>query len=248
MMPSFENRLSSYKYSRERKNFNRSDFFRDGEEGKEMDIEHIVHPRIEGYLRNLAPPLDSVLKEMQELGEAEDFPIVGPVVGRLLFQLTLMTGSKRVFEMGSGFGYSAYWFAKAVGEGGQVVYTDLSGDNVSKAREFFRRGGIIDRIRIEIGDALDILDREVGMFDIILNDIDKESYPRVHDLALRRLKPGGLLITDNMLWSGKVVSDGSPDMSTRGIKELTRLLYESHQFYTTIVPIRDGVSISVKLP
>lgn len=214
---------------------------------KKIETEtYIVNPDIEGYLKNLIPLEDEVLKEMGKLGEERGFPIIGPIVGRLLYQLAIMIRAKRVFEMGSGFGYSAYWFAKAVGDGGEVVFTELSQKNAQLGRDFFRRGGVDRIVRIHVGDALQILEETEGEFDIIFNDIDKEYYPLAVDKAYKKLRRGGLFITDNVLWFGRVLTDDlSP--STKGVKEFTRLLFSEKGFLTTIIPIRDGVSLSVKM-
>jgi len=207
---------------------------------------YIVNPNIEEYLRGLTPVEDEVLAEMEEMGRERDFPVVGPLVGRLLYQLAVMTGAKKVFEMGSGFGYSSYWFAKALGNEGFVVFTDLSQKNAKMAEEFFRRGGVEGKIRIYVGDSLQILRRFEEKFDIIFNDIDKEYYPLVVDQAYKKLKPGGLFITDNVLWHGKVLTDDSSP-GTKGVKEFTRKLLAHDGFLTTIIPLRDGISLSVKL-
>ncbi len=207
---------------------------------------YIVNPDIEEYLKNLIPVEDEVLKEMERLGEEREFPIIGPIVGRFLYQIAIIIGAKRIFEMGSGFGYSAYWFAKAIGDSGEVVFTELSQRNAQLARDFFRRGGIDRIVQIHVGDALEVLEKTKGEFDIIFNDIDKEYYPLVVDKAYKKLRSGGLFITDNVLWFGRVLTDDSSP-STKGIKEFTRLLLSENRFLTTIIPIRDGVSLSVKL-
>jgi predicted O-methyltransferase YrrM len=212
---------------------------------KEIET-YIVNPKIEEYLRNLDPVQDDVLREMERLGNERGFPIIGPLVGRLIYQLAVIVGAKRVLELGSGFGYSAYWFAKAVGEGGRVIFTELSEKNTRLAREFFRRGGVDRRIDIHTGDALRILEEIDGEFDIIFNDIDKEYYPLVVDNVYKKLRQGGLFITDNVLWFGRVLTDDlSP--STEGVKEFTRLLFQEQGFLSTVIPIRDGISLSVKL-
>jgi predicted O-methyltransferase YrrM len=214
---------------------------------KKIETEtYIVNPNIEEYLKKLIPVEDEVLKEMEKLGEERGFPIIGPVVGRLLYQIAIMIGAKRVFEMGSGFGYSAYWFAKAVGDDGEVVFTELSQKNAQLAKDFFKRGGVDRKVQIHVGDALEILEETEGEFDIIFNDIDKEYYPIVVDKAYKKLRHGGLFITDNVLWFGRVLTDDSSP-STKGVKEFTRLLFSEKGFFTTIIPIRDGVSLSVKL-
>jgi caffeoyl-CoA O-methyltransferase len=208
--------------------------------------DYIVNPQIEEYLKSLAPTDDIILKEMEELGKERNFPIVGPLVGKLLHQLALTIGAERIFEMGSGFGYSAYWFAKAVHDSGTVFFTEFSKDNAHLALNFFKRAEVDDRIKIHVGDSLSILDSIPGHFDIIFNDIDKEHYPLVVEKASNRLRKGGLLIADNILWFGRVLRDGDSS-STKGVKEFTRLLLSEKGFLTTIIPIRDGISISLKL-
>lgn len=205
----------------------------------------IVNPDIESYLKDLFPPRDPILEEMERHGEETGFPIVGPLVGRLLWQLAAAVGARRVFELGSGFGYSALWFARAVGEGGEVVFTDLSGDNAALARDYFHRAGLAQRIRIVCGDALEALDREEGPFDVIFNDVDKEFYPRTVKRACDKLRSGGLFITDNALWYGRVLTR-DPSESTAGVREFTRLLLEEKSFLTNILPLRDGISVSLK--
>ncbi|HEX9665612.1 MAG TPA: O-methyltransferase [Thermodesulfobacteriota bacterium] len=208
--------------------------------------DYIVNPQIEEYLRSLEPTDDIILKEMEELGRERGFPIVGPLVGRLLHQLALAIGAERIFEMGSGFGYSAYWFAKALSDGGTLFFTDFSNDNGKLALSFFKRAEINNRIKIHVGDSLSILDTIPGHFDIIFNDIDKERYPLVVEKAYNRLRKGGLLIADNLLWFGRVLRNDDSS-STKGVKEFTRLLLSEKGFLTTIIPIRDGISISLKL-
>ncbi|MGB7293797.1 MAG: O-methyltransferase [Thermodesulfobacteriota bacterium] len=208
--------------------------------------DYIVNPKIEEYLKSLSPADDNILREMEELGKERDFPIVGPLVGKLLLQLALAIGAERIFEMGSGFGYSAYWFARALHDSGTLFFTEFSNNNARLALNFFKRAKIDNRIRIHVGDSLSILDTIPGDFDIIFNDIDKERYPLVVEKAYNRLRKGGLLIADNLLWFGRVLRDDDSS-STKGVKEFTRLLLSEKGFLTTIIPIRDGISISLKL-
>lgn len=183
---------------------------------------------------------------MEEFAKKEGIPIIGPQVGRLLYQLSITINAKRIFELGSAFGYSAYWFAKAVGKDGQVYFTDLSEDNILLAKDFIKLVGYEDRIQINFGDGSSILEETEGEFDIIFNDIEKEDYPHVIDKAYEKLRSGGLFITDNVLWHGRVVSEDT-SAATEGVREFTKRLMSHKGFYTTIVPIRDGLSISVKL-
>jgi predicted O-methyltransferase YrrM len=205
----------------------------------------IVDPAIDRFLHRLANPEDPILREMELLAAERSFPIVGPQVGNLLHLLTRATSAKQVIELGSGFGYSAYWFAKAVGPDGLVVLTENSPEQATEAATFLRRGGLENRVRIEIGDALEIVDQIGGEFDIVFNDVDKEQYPLVLDRAAAALRPGGLLISDNMLWYGTVLEDDPAEASTRGVKQLIRMLHESREFRTVMLPLRDGVSVSI---
>ena len=205
----------------------------------------ITVPEVEDYIYAMLPPRDEVLAEIELEASKNDVPIVGPAVGRVLYQLAMISGAKRIFEMGSAIGYSTIWWARAVGEGGRVIYTDGDRKNADKARRYFDRAGVSQRITVRVGDALEFLSEEKEPYDIIFNDIDKVDYPRGFRVALPRLKSGGLFITDNVLWSGKV-SQPNPDPQTKAILEFNKLIYESKDLFTTILPIRDGVSVCVK--
>lgn len=207
----------------------------------------IVTPEIESYLHQVLPDPEPVLAEMEEEARRTGFPIVGPLVGRLLYTLAQIRGARRVFELGSGFGYSAYWFAKGVGPDGLVIHTDLSEDLSTRARKYLERAGLAERVQFAIGDALALFAAETGPFDLVFCDIDKAQYPLVPELALPRLAPGGLLVFDNLLWYGRVLDPEPESAATRGVLELTRRLYARSDLATTILPLRDGVSVSVKL-
>jgi predicted O-methyltransferase YrrM len=193
----------------------------------------------------MLPPRDEVLAEMEADAAKNDVAIVGPAVARVLHQLAVISGAKKIFEMGSAIGYSTIWWARAVGEGGRVIYTDGDPKRAEKARRYFDRAGVAKRITVRVGDALEILSEEKEQYDIIFNDIDKTDYPRVIRLALPRLKSGVLFITDNVLWNGKV-SQPNPDAQTKAILEFNKLIYASPDLFTTILPLRDGVSLCVK--
>jgi predicted O-methyltransferase YrrM len=203
---------------------------------------------VEDYVYSLLPPRDAVLAEIEAEAARRKIPIVGPAVGRVLHQFALMIGAKNVFEMGSAVGYSTIWWAQAVGESGKVIYTDGDKKNADQARGYFERAGVANRIHIRTGDALELLSEQKEEFDIIFNDVDKEDYPRVFRLAVPRLRKGGLFITDNVLWSGRVAQDSSTDQDkeTQAIREFNRLLYSSPDLFTTILPIRDGVGVAMK--
>jgi len=205
----------------------------------------ITVPEVEDYLYAMLPPRDEVLTEMEAEATKNDVPIVGPAVARVLYQLAAISGAKTVFEMGSAIGYSTIWWARAVGEGGRVVYTDSDPKNADKARRYFERAGVSRRITVRVGDSFEILSEEKTPYDIIFNDVDKTDYPRAFRLALSRLKRGGLFISDNVLWSGKVAQP-NPDAATKAILEFNKLICESNELFTTILPLRDGISVCVK--
>jgi len=207
----------------------------------------IVNQDIEEYLRRLYDDEDPVRRDMEELAKVKRFPIVGPLVGRSLVVLTRAIGARRVFELGSGYGYSALHFARAVGEGGTVHCTELSAENVELARGFLERAGVSDRVTYHQEDAATALRRVGGTWDVVYNDIDKVGYPETVDLAYDRLRPGGLFISDNVLWSGRILpgeDDGKPD--TAGIREFTSRLFAHPGFHTFVNPTRDGVSVSLR--
>lgn len=201
---------------------------------------------VDDYLYSMLPKRDEVLAEMEEYATQHHIPIVGPAVARVLQQLAVMIGARTVFELGSAIGYSTIWWAQAVGDKGRVIYTDGDRKNAERARGYFARAGVANRIAIHTGDALEFLSEQKEEFDIIFNDVDKEDYPRVLRLISPRLRKGGLFITDNVLWSGRVAEKNPTDAKTKAILEFNRKLYDSRDFYTTILPIRDGLAVAMK--
>ncbi|HZU22885.1 MAG TPA: O-methyltransferase [Terriglobales bacterium] len=209
----------------------------------------ITYPAVERYLYSSLPLRDEVLRKIEAEAQARKIPIVGPAVGRVLHQLALTLKARSVFEMGSAVGYSTIWWARAVGAGGRVIYTDGDRKNAAEAQRYFEQAGVADRIDVCVGDALEILsEQKPGSFDIVFNDVDKEDYLRVLKLAVARVRTGGLLITDNVLWRGEVADpEKSSDKRAQIIAEYNRQLYSSRELFTTILPLRDGVAVSLKL-
>jgi predicted O-methyltransferase YrrM len=201
---------------------------------------------VDDYLYSLLPKRDAVLAEMEDYATAHHVPIVGPAVARVLQQLALMINARTVCELGSAIGYSTIWWAQAVGNEGRVIYTDGDPKNAERARGYFARTGVAGRITLHVGDALEFLSEQKQQFDVIFNDVDKDDYPRVLRLVAPRLRKGGLFITDNVLWSGRVAGNNPKDARTKAILEFNRKLYDSEEFYTTILPIRDGLAVAVK--
>ena len=209
--------------------------------------EDVTAPAVDDYLYSMLPPRDEVMAEMEDYATKHNVPIVGPAVARVLQQLAMTINAKHVFEMGSAIGYSTIWWARAVGDGGRVTYTDGGAENAERARRYFARAGVANRIDIRVGDALELLSEQRQEFDIIFCDVDKEDYPRAFRLVAPRLRKGGLFITDNVLWSGRVTQKSPSDSTTKAIQEFNRLVYKSSEFFTTILPLRDGLAVALKL-
>lgn len=204
-------------------------------------------PAIEEYLRRLQPAPAKVLQAMETAGTERGFPIIGPLVGRLCAQLAQAVGARRVFEMGSGFGYSTAWFAQAVGPAGRVVHTDGSAELSGEAQGWLGQARLRRRVDFRVGDARALLRADKGPYDVVFIDIDKEQYPDAWEIARHKVRPGGLVLTDNALWQGKVADPRARDAATRGVREYLRLAHEDGSFVTTVVPLRDGVAVSLRL-
>lgn len=207
---------------------------------------NILFPKIENYLSKLMVSDDAVLRDMEKHAAKSDFPIIGPAVGRLLFQYARALQAQRIFELGSGFGYSALWFACAMPDEGQIYCTDFLPENLHLAERYFDRAGLRKKLSTLAGSALESLAKTDGEFDIILMDIDKEIYPQGFRQAWPRLRQGGMFIVDNTLWKGKVAEE-NPDETTRNILELTRLVFAQKDALATLLPLRDGVIVAMKI-
>ena len=206
---------------------------------------NIVHPEIEKYLESLLPPRQSIFYELEEKAVKEDFSTVGPEVGTLIEILARSIFAKRILELGSGFGYSGLWFARALPPDGKIILTDFEEANHSMAIENFKKAGYKYLMEFRVGDALQIMKEIEGPFDIIFNDMDKEFYSRVIDPVHALLRVGGLFITGNTLFYGKVVQ-GEVEEATRVIREFNLKLRKHKGFQTIQLPMRDGLSISIK--
>jgi len=207
----------------------------------------ITNESVEKYMHDLVPERDQVLHEIEELAAEQKIPIIGPAVGRLLEQLAQLINAGRIFEMGSAVGYSTIWLARGVGTGGKVYYSDGSRDRAQLAKSYFDRAGMRDRIEILTGNSLDLIDETDGEFDIVFNDVDKHYYPEVYRRVRDRVRVGGLLLTDNVLWYGKVTDPNVDDRDTEAIRKFNQMLYRDECYLTTIMPLRDGVSIALRI-
>lgn len=208
----------------------------------------IVDPAVEAYMRELQARHDEpVLLEMEAYAREHDFPIVDRLVGVSLELLARSIGARRVVELGSGFGYSGYWFSRAIGPDGELHLTDGDPENARMATDFLGRAGLDGPVQFHVGDAVTTLNGLEGDFDIVYDDIDKHGYPEAWLAARDRIRIGGLYLCDNVLWSGRVTDPGQTGRSTEAIREHNRLIAEDASYLSTIVPTRDGVMVALRL-
>jgi predicted O-methyltransferase YrrM len=208
---------------------------------------NFLDPAISTYLDNLVSRPDE-LREMERIAESTKFPIIGPASGQLCYLVARLIGARRIFELGSGYGYSTAWFARAVQEngGGEVHHVVWDEDLSKRAREHLGRLGYGDLVRYHVAEAVETLRATDGPFDLIFNDINNRDYPASIDAILPKLRRGGALVIDNLLWSGRILdpADQSPD--TEGVRAVTRRIMESSDWVATIVPVRDGVLVAYR--
>lgn len=206
---------------------------------------HITDPRIASYLMNLQPEEDPRLLAMEEKAKAMNFPIIDRQVGRFLHLLTLLKRPKLVVELGSGFGYSALWIARALEDDARIVLTEYAEKNLAYARQMFTGEGLAHMAEFRTGNALE-LGQEYDDIDILFIDMDKHLYPAALDAMLPHLAPKGLLIADNALWRGRVV-EILDTKNNEPVKKFNEIMSRHHDFFTTIVPVGDGVLIASRL-
>ena len=201
---------------------------------------------ISAYLDSLVPPRHPELQKMEAEAKRTNFPIIGPAAGQFCYLMTRLTGARSVFELGSGFGYSTAWFARAVQENGGGVVHHVVWDESLSARAWVHLAALgLDRlVTFHVGEAVDELRKTDGPFDVVFNDIDKAGYPASLPVIAERLRPGGLLLVDNLLWHRRVLDPSDATADTAGVRELTRLVTTSPQWIASIVPIRDGILVA----
>jgi len=207
----------------------------------------ITPDAIEAYVDAHLAARDPALAAVEAQGARENWPIVGPAEGTLLHILTRLVNAKRALELGTAIGYSTTWIARGLAAEGELLTVEHNPDTAKMASENLRRTGIADRVRVLVGDAREILPDLAGPFDLIFNDIDKEAYPAVLPRCTELLRVGGMLVTDNVLWSGSVANARVRDASTKAIRAYNDALAADARFRSLIVPLRDGVSVALKL-
>ena len=206
----------------------------------------VLAPRVATYLDELVPPRPQRLAQLEAEARRTGFPIIGPATGHLCYLLTRLSNARHVFELGSGFGYSTAWFARAVKEnGGGIVHHVVWDDRLSRAaRENLAALGLADVVQFHVGEAVATLQQAAGPFDVIFNDIDKQDYPKALDVITTKLRPGGLLLVDNMLWSGRIFQRRDTSPATRGVRELTRRIQADPSWIASVIPVRDGLLVA----
>jgi predicted O-methyltransferase YrrM len=211
----------------------------------------IVPDAVERYLASLNRLADPLLDELARVGREEDLPLIDAEVGALLRVLALASGARQILEVGTAIGYSGIWLAGALPEDGTLTTIDIDPERARRARANFARAGLDSRVNVVVGDAAAIVATLEGPFDLIYQDGAKDLYTPLLDALVSRLRPGGLLVTDNVLWDGEVVP-GFVDrprkdaVSTRLISEYNQRLVAHPELQTSIVPLRDGVAVAVK--
>ncbi len=200
------------------------------------------------YLDGLVPPRPQTLQQMETYAAAHNFPIVGPASGQFCYFLAKLMGAQRIFELGSGYGYSTAWFARAVQEnGGGAVHHVVWDDKLSQmARQHLSELGYDGLIHYHVSEAVQKLRETAGLFDIIFNDIDKQAYPDAVPVIAEKLRPGGVLIVDNTIWSGRVWDSTNQEASTLAIRRFNDLITNDPNWIATLVPIRDGLMVAQK--
>jgi caffeoyl-CoA O-methyltransferase len=208
----------------------------------------ILHEKVQDYLTSLVPPREPELQKMEEYADEHDFPIIGPVCGYYCYQLARMIGARSIFELGSGYGYSTAWFAKAVKEnGGGVVHHTVWDEKLSnRAREHLAALDSTNVVEFHVAEAVETLRQTAGPFDIIFNDIDKEAYPDSLPIIKEKLRHGGLLIIDNMIWHGQILDPNDHKKSTEAIRRFTRDITSDLDWIVSLFPARDGMIVAYK--
>ena len=208
----------------------------------------LTYQTAQDYLTSLVPLREKELQEMEAYAEKHDFPIIGPACGYYCYQIARMINAKSVFELGSGYGYSTAWFSKAVREnGGGVVHHTVWDEELSKmASNHLLRLGFADIVQYHVAEAVESLRQEAGPFDIIFNDIDKQAYPESLGVIKNKLRSGGILIIDNMLWSGRIFDAKDTSLATEGVREFTRRITTDNDWVVSLAPVRDGMIVAYK--
>ena len=202
---------------------------------------------LERYIRENSAPQGDVLDWLEKeswLRTSHGRMISGPEVGALLHHFVQMLKPGRILELGTFTGYSTIWMASALPEGGKIDSIEINDELEDLVHEGFRRAGCQDKIRLIIGDALDVLPMIDETYDLAYIDANKRDYVAYYQAVIELIRPGGLIVADNVLWDGKVYSDETPrDQQTRGILAFNDLVAGDGRVENYILPLRDGLNI-----
>jgi caffeoyl-CoA O-methyltransferase len=203
---------------------------------------------VQDYLISLVPPRSSEMQIMEAYAAETDFPIIGPAAGYYCYQIARMIGARSVFELGSGYGYSTAWFARAVQEngGGIVHHVVWDADLSKRAGAHLAALGYADIVRYHVAEAVETLRSTPGPFDLIFNDIEKQDYPASFPVIKEKLRPGGALIVDNMLYHARIFDGKDRSDTTEGVRRLTQMLTSDPDWIVSLAPVRDGVIVAYK--
>jgi len=206
----------------------------------------ILHSEQERYLERLQPPRDALLTEIERVAADEGVPISDPEVGRLLELLARSRGARRILELGTALGYGSLLLARGAEEA-RVVTVDRDPAMQERARAYLERGGVLDRVEMVTGEALAVLDRLDGPFDLVYVDAEKTEYRRYLDRILTLVPVGGLLVFDNLLWKGWVAEPpDEDDAAADAIRAFNGYLMIHPQLVAQVLPLGDGVGMAVK--
>lgn len=210
--------------------------------------DQLDYAQIQDYLVDLVPPREPEMQVMEEYAKKTSFNIIGPSAGYMCYLITRLIGAQSVFELGSGYGYSTAWFAKAVKEnGGGAVHHVVWDEKLSRmATEHLSRLGYEGIIQYHVGEAVAALRDAAGLYDLIFCDIDKDGYPAALPVIKSKLRRGGVLIIDNIIWHGRIFDQGDTSAATQGVREFTRLITHDSDWIASLLPVRDGVLVAYK--
>jgi caffeoyl-CoA O-methyltransferase len=208
----------------------------------------ILHPEQESYLDRLLPPRDAILREMEERAAREEIPISDPEVGKLLGILARATGARRILEIGAAIGYGAIWLARGAPEA-RVTSVDIDPERLAVARGYLERAGLADRVELIEGAALEVIHRLDGPFDLVYVDAVKTEYRKYLDLVLPKLRVGGVIVFDNLLWGGQVAAPGEDreDRDADALRAFNGYLMMHPQLQAVVLPASDGVGLATKI-
>jgi caffeoyl-CoA O-methyltransferase len=208
----------------------------------------ILHPEQESYLDRLLPPRDAILREMEERAARENIPISDPEVGKLLGILARATGARRILEIGAAIGYGAIWLARGAPEA-RVYSVDIDPERLAAARGYLERAGAADRVELIEGAALEVIHRLDGPFDLVYVDAVKTEYRKYLDLVLPKLRVGGVIVCDNLLWGGQVAApdEDREDRDADALRSFNGYLMMHPQLQAVVLPLGDGVGLATKI-